>query len=142
MDDGLVGVERRPCADSQPAQRPLRRWPPILELSSPRERQPMSQDPADARPTGLAPQIAARQRNRARIRTVTMAAGLASLVAAGGVATSLPGSAHATAASQSRSATSSGSSAGKSASSSSSGLQSSAAPSSSSGSSHVTSGGS
>jgi len=39
----------------------------------------MSPDPAQLRPTGRAPQIAARERNRARIRTVTAAAGLASL---------------------------------------------------------------
>lgn len=102
----------------------------------------MSPVPAQPRPTDRAPQIAARQRNRARIRAVTVAAGLASLVAAGGVAASLPGSTHASAGSQSTSAASSASSASKSASSSSNGLQSSSAPSSSSGSGHVTSGGS
>jgi hypothetical protein len=113
---------------------------------SPRGRQPMSPDPAQPRPTGRAPQIAARERSRARIRAVTAAAGLASLVAAGGLAASLPGSTHATATSQRTSGTSSGSGAAKSSgsgsASSSGGLQGTSAPSSSSGSGQVTSGGS
>ncbi len=89
---------------------------------------------------------AARDRNRARVRSVTAAAGLASVLAAGAVAYNLPGSTHSAAASTQQSSSGSGSasssSAKSSSSSSGSGLKSTTAPSASSGSPAVTSGGS
>lgn len=100
--------------------------------------------------------IATRNRNRARLRTVTAAAGLASVLTAAGVTYTLPGSAHATASSIASSSSSTHASTGSaksgsaqsssaksgSGTSKSSGLKSSAAPSASSGSGDVTSGGS
>ena len=117
----------------------------------PTEGQTMSPDSQSA------DQAAARDRNRARIRTVTAVAGLTSVLAAGAVAYTLPGSTHAaTASAQSSSSTSSAaarssssgstsstSNTGKSNSSASgSGLKSTSAPAASSGTSAVTSGGS
>jgi hypothetical protein len=108
---------------------------------------------------GRTQRIAARERHRIRLRTITATAGLASVLTAAGVAYSLPGSAHATSTQQGSSASSGrsasgSSSSGKSSSSTgssssgagssaaSSGLQGSSAPGSSSGSGQVTSGGS
>jgi hypothetical protein len=115
----------------------------------------MSPDPVPPSAGGQTQKIAARDRNRARLRKITATAGLASVLTAAGVAYTLPGSAHATSAQQSSGTSSSGSGTGSSgasksssgkssssSSSSSSGLQGTSAPSSSSGSGQVTSGGS
>lgn len=95
--------------------------------------------------------VAARDRNQARLRIVTATAGLASLLAAAGLSYGLPGSAQASSATEAAAAgtsrhggsAASGSSSGRSgAAASASGLKSAAAPAASSGSAHVTSGGS
>jgi hypothetical protein len=109
----------------------------------------MKPDPAQlplGRRTGEA--ITYRDRNRGKLRAVTAAAGLASVLTAAGVSYTLPGSAR-TASVASRGTSSAGTStAGSSGSSSSSssrsssGLQNSSAPSGSTGSPQVTSGGS
>ena len=122
------------------------------------EGQPMTPDAQPARvPPDPADRAAARDRNRARVRTATAAAGLASVLAAGAVAYSLPGSTHTAAASTQHSSSGSSSRSGSSGASSSSsgsagsssaksssgsGLKSTSAPSASSGSGTVTSGGS
>jgi hypothetical protein len=116
--------------------------------------------PTSARRTGRAPMtpapsaVASRNRNRARLRAVTAAAGIASVLTAAGVTYTLPGPAHATAAHASSGSSKSGSQASAGASSgssgtgssgsgsSSSGLRTSAPPSAASGSGQVTSGGS
>ena len=83
-----------------------------------------------------------RDRNRDKMRAVTAVAGLASVLAAAGVAYTLPGSAHtATVASRVASGSAHASSS-TGTSSTGSGIQGSSAPSASSGSGHVTSGGS
>jgi len=119
----------------------------------------MKPDPAQiplSRRTGEA--IRYRDRNRGKLRAVTAAAGLASVLTAAGVGYTLPGSAH-TASVASRGTSGAGASSGadessgagtsstggsarSSSSSSGGGLQSSAAPSASTGSPQVTSGGS
>jgi len=101
--------------------------------------------------------IAARNRHQSRLRSITVAAGAAGLLATAGVAVALPAghtsSAHATAQhsagssgssshSSSGSSGSSGSSSSGSSSASSGGLSTGSAPASSSGSGQVTSGGS
>jgi hypothetical protein len=116
----------------------------------------MKPDPAQlplSRRTGEA--IRYRDRNRGKLRALTAAAGLASVLSAAGVGYTLPGSAHtASVASRGASGAGAGGSAGasgtagssrsssSSSASSSGGLQRSPAPSASSGSPQVTSGGS
>jgi hypothetical protein len=115
----------------------------------------MKPDPAQLplrRRTGEA--IRYRDRNRGKLRAVTAAAGLASVLTAAGVSYTLPGSAHTTSVA-SRGTSSAGTSSGagtstagssgstsSSSSSSGSGLQNSSAPTASTGSPQVTSGGS
>ena len=142
-----------PGGDWQRAQRPFRSTDARLDATASKGRHLMTPDPAQARAARGNAQVADRKRNRARLRGVTAAAGLASVLTAAGVAYSLPGSAHATTqvsssassgASGRSAASKSSGSAGSSSSSSSSGggLKSASAPASSSGSGQVTSGGS
>lgn len=121
----------------------------------------MTRHPSPARPSSRQAAIAARDRHQSRLRTITISAATAGVIATAGVALTLPGSAHASGAhvnsaqpasshsgrssstSSGSSGSSSQSSSGSSGSSSSSGgLSTGSAPSSSSGSGQVTSGGS
>jgi hypothetical protein len=135
------------CAYWRPAQKRCRGWPARLGVSVTgiAEGQTMSPDSLPPAP-GRADRAAVRDRNRARIRTVTAAAGLTSILTAGAVAYTLPGSTQAATASAQSSVRSGGSShlssSGSTSSSSGSALKSTSAPSASSGSPAVTSGGS
>jgi hypothetical protein len=118
----------------------------------------MTPHPSPAQPSSRQAAIAARDRHQSRLRTITISAATAGVIATAGVALTLPGSAHASGAhvnsaqhasshSGRSSSTSSGSSGSSSqgssgSSSSSGGLSTGSAPSSSSGSGQVTSGGS
>jgi hypothetical protein len=97
--------------------------------------------------------VVARDRNQHRMRTLTAAAGLTGVLAAGAIAATLPGSAHASSTDQHASTSNSGSSsksattgstspANSSTPTGSSGLSPTSPPSSSSGSGQVSSGGS
>ena len=85
---------------------------------------------------------AARDRGQGRLRTVTAAIGVASVLAGGGIAASLAGVANVQPAGASSATHRSSGSSSSSSTPGTGGLQASAAPSSSSGSSQVTSGGS
>ncbi len=148
---GQLRPSRFPGGDCQLAQRPFRSARARLDGDSFERIALMTPDPAPARTARRNAQVAARNRNRARLRAVTVAAGLASVLTAAGVAYNLPGSAHATTTQQSSSTSSGGSaksaaskssSSSSSSSSSGSGLKSTSAPATSSGSGQVTSGGS